>query len=93
MPGYLSPVSLLCLAEGTLATVFEVTAIVNWSTLVGAVCDVATVACCIPSDTSSHARLGVNSLPVAGKDPQASDVTCSFNFRKCLKRRLIRKTV
>lgn len=37
-------------------------------------------------------RLGINSLPVAGKEPQASNVTCSFNFRKCLKCRLIRKT-
>lgn len=51
MPGYLSPVSLRGLVEGTLATMFEVTAIVNWSVLVGAVCDSASVACCIPSDT------------------------------------------
>lgn len=93
MPGYLTTVSLHGLLEGTLATMFEVTVIVIWTMLVGVVCDLAAVACRIPSDTSLHAHLGVNSLPVAGKEPQASNVTCSFNFRKCLKCRLIRKTV
>lgn len=91
MPGYLSPVSLHGLVEGTLATMFEVTAIVNW---IG-VCwweQFVTQPQLHAAFPQTHARLGINSLPAAGKEPQASGVTCSFNFRKCLKCRLIRKT-